>query len=140
MPLTTAPTPPPSCGTSRRPVPLGAMDDLIYKICPHDMWQAAVAAGVFRGSEHDMRDGFIHFSTARQSRQTAAKHFAGQADLVLIAVQVSELGDALKWEPSRGGDLFPHLYDVLPTSVAISVVSLPLGGDGIHAFPEGFPT
>ena len=117
-----------------------SMDELIYKICPRDMWAAAEAAGEFQGSEHDLRDGFIHFSTARQSRETAAKHFAGQSDLVLIAVDTSGLGDALKWEPSRGGDLFPHLYDALPVSAAKSVVDLPLGNDGSHAFPEGFPS
>lgn len=116
------------------------MDDMIYKICPQEMWQQAEARGEFRGSEHDARDGFIHFSTGPQSRETAAKHFAGQTDLVLVAVRADELGPALKWELSRGGALFPHLYGTLSTSSAKSVVALPLGSDGKHVFPLGFPT
>lgn len=116
------------------------MDDIIYKICPQEMWQEADACGEFRGSEHDVRDGFIHFSTHDQSRETAAKHFAGQSDLVLIAVRAKELGPALKWEPSRGGALFPHLYGALATSSAVSVAPLPLGPDGLHVFPQGFPS
>jgi uncharacterized protein (DUF952 family) len=82
----------------------------IYKIGSASLWRAAEKAGVFHGSEDDRRDGFIHFSTADQVEETAAKHFAGQADLLLIAVDSAKLGDALKWEPSRGGALFPHLY------------------------------
>ncbi len=116
------------------------MDDMIYKICPHEMWQEAEACGEFYGSDHDARDGFIHFSTGSQSRETAAKHFAGQTNLVLIAVRADALGPALKWEPSRGGALFPHLYGTLSTSSAQSVEPLPLGPDGKHVFPRGFPT
>lgn len=116
------------------------MDDIIYKICPHDMWQEAEASREFRGSEHDIRDGFIHFSTGGQTRETAAKHFAGQANLVLIAVRTEALGPDLKWEPSRGGALFPHLYGALATSSAVSVTPLPLGTDGQHIFPQGFPS
>ena len=82
----------------------------IYKICEQASWRAAEPAGRYRGSAVDERDGFIHFSTAAQVAETAAKHFAGQTDLVLVAVDGDALGPALKWERSRGGDLFPHLY------------------------------
>jgi len=88
----------------------------IYKICERALWRAAEADGQFRGSPIDERDGFIHFSTARQLAETAAKHFARQSGLMLIAVDVEDLGGDLKWEPSRGGDLFPHLYAALPLS------------------------
>lgn len=112
------------------------MDDArIYKIMTAAEWAAAQAAGVYNGSAHDRRDGFIHFSTARQVAETAAKHFAGQADLVLLAVDPAPLGEALKWEPSRGGALFPHLYTVLPCSAVTEAHDLPLGADGAHRFP-----
>lgn len=107
---------------------------LIYKICPAAMWRQAEADGLFRGSPVDLADGFIHFSTAAQARETAAKHFASQRDLVLIAID-SELGPDLKWEPSRGGALFPHLYAPLDLTAVASVVPLPLGADGRHIFP-----
>ena len=87
---------------------------IVYKICDQDAWRKAVAMGVFTGAPVDVADGFIHFSAAHQVRETAAKHFAGQEGLVLVAVDATVLGDALKWEPSRGGDLFPHLYGDLP--------------------------
>lgn len=109
---------------------------LIYKISPRDAWAAAEAAGRFTGAPVDMADGFIHFSAADQLRETAAKHFAGQADLVLVAVDAEALGPALKWEPSRGGALFPHLYAELPVSAVRWVRPLPLGADGAHVFPE----
>jgi uncharacterized protein (DUF952 family) len=89
----------------------------IYKICERAAWQEAQSAGLYRGSAVDHRDGFIHFSTAGQVAETAAKHFAGQTDLILVAVDGSTLGTALKWEPSRGGALFPHLYGALPVAV-----------------------
>ena len=88
----------------------------IYKICGRSEWQAAGREGLYRGSDVDERDGFIHFSTAAQAVETAEKHFAGQRDLMLIAVETEKLGAALKWEPSRGGALFPHLYAALPMS------------------------
>jgi uncharacterized protein (DUF952 family) len=88
----------------------------IYKICEQASWRAAMAAGEYRGSVVDQRDGFIHFSTAGQLRETAAKHFATQTDLMLVAVDGDALGGELKWEPSRGGALFPHLYAALPLS------------------------
>jgi uncharacterized protein (DUF952 family) len=108
----------------------------IYKILPGQLWAEALEAGVFMGSAHDLADGFIHFSTAAQMRETAAKHFAGQSDLVLVAVAAEGLADAIKWEPSRGGDLFPHLYAPLPVSAALRVLPLPLDADGRHVFPE----
>jgi uncharacterized protein (DUF952 family) len=107
----------------------------LYKICPTALWREATRDGVFRGSEHDLRDGFIHFSTAEQLAETAAKHFAGQDDLLLIAVDGAALGDALKWEPSRGGALFPHLYGELALNAVVSVAALPLGPDGRHGLP-----
>jgi uncharacterized protein (DUF952 family) len=108
---------------------------LIYKICPAALWREAVRAGVFHGSVVDARDGFIHFSTAEQAAETAAKHFAGQSDLVLVGVDAAKLGAALRWEPARGGALFPHLYGELDPAAVVSVVSLPLGPDGRHTFP-----
>jgi uncharacterized protein (DUF952 family) len=111
----------------------------IYKIVPAALWNAASRAGTLDGAAVDLNDGYIHLSTATQVRETAAKHFAGQPDLVLVAVATGPLGDALKWEPSRGGALFPHLYAPLPTSAALSVRPLPLGQDGNHVFPDDVP-
>ena len=98
---------------------------LIYKILPRAEWEAASAKGLFEGSTIDLKDGFIHFSAADQWAETLAKHFAGQTDLLLVAVEADALGPGLKWEASRGGALFPHLYGVLPTDLAVSVVTLP---------------
>ena len=109
---------------------------LIYKICPEALWREAERAGAFAGAPVDARDGYIHFSTAAQARETAAKHFAGRRDLLLIAVEAEALGAALRYEPSRGGDLFPHLYAPLPLSAVRRVTPLPLGPDGRHAFPD----
>jgi uncharacterized protein (DUF952 family) len=100
------------------------------------MWDTAAHAGSFRGAAIDERDGFIHFSTDAQVAETAAKHFAGAADLVLVAVDARALGEALRWEPSRGGALFPHLYGALPLVAVRWVKPLPLGADGRHVFPE----
>ena len=108
----------------------------IYKICEQKAWRAAEAAGAFRGSDVDQRDGFIHFSTAAQAAETAAKHFAGQHGLVLVAVDGDALGPALKWERSRGNDLFPHLYAALPLSAVRWARPLPDEVDGRRAFPE----
>lgn len=107
----------------------------IYKICTAAEWKAAERVGAYAGSAVDHRDGFIHFSTAAQAAETAAKHFADQADLVLVCVDADALGAALKWEPSRGGALFPHLYGPLPTRLATWVKPLPVGRDGHHLFP-----
>jgi len=112
------------------------MIQLIYKILPRAEWRAAEAAAVFGGSGIDLEDGFIHFSTATQVKETAAKHFAGQSDLVQVAIEAERLGPALKWEPSRGGALFPHLYGSFPTREALWVRPLPLGPDGNHVFPS----
>ena len=107
----------------------------IYHICRREEWERAIASGSYAGSSQDAADGFIHFSTAAQVKESAAKHRAGQSGLVLLAVDAAALGDALRWEQARGGQLFPHLYTALPTSVVRRVDSLPLGADGHHAFP-----
>lgn len=111
----------------------------IYKICGRTAWQAAERAGLYRGSEVDTRDGFIHFSTASQLAETAAKHFADQRDLMLVAVDGDALGAALKWERSRGGELFPHLYAVLPLASVSWARTLPDAVDGRRAMPELAP-
>jgi uncharacterized protein (DUF952 family) len=103
---------------------------LIYKLLDRRSWEAALAEGVFIGSAVDLADGFIHFSAAEQAAETARRHFMGRADLLLIAVDADSLGGALRWEPSRGGDLFPHLYGPMPTSQAVFVRPLALGPDG----------
>ena len=107
---------------------------VIYKICPAALWRAAERDGVFRGAPVDLADGFIHFSTAAQVVETAAKHFAGESDL-LVRVQADKLGDRLKWEPSRGGALFPHLYGPLAVRDVYKVEPLPLGTGSQHVFP-----
>ena len=107
----------------------------VYKICPAPLWREAERVRVFHGSAVDRRDGFIHFSSAEQVEETAAKHFAGQHDLLLIAVDAARLGAALKWEPSRGGALFPHLYGELDLAAVTEVTPLALGPDGLHRFP-----
>jgi uncharacterized protein (DUF952 family) len=107
---------------------------LVYKICRARDWQEAVAKGAYRGSADDHRDGFIHLSAAHQLRETAKRHFTGETDLVLLAFEAESLGPSLRWEPSRGGDLFPHLYGMLaPASVAWTA-ELPWC-DGLHNFP-----
>lgn len=108
----------------------------IYHMCRREEWDAAEARGVYRGSSQDRADGFIHFSSAGQVSESAAKHRAGQDGLVLLVVQAEALGDALRWEESRGGALFPHLYGALPVTAVTAVHALPLGADGRHVFPE----
>lgn len=108
---------------------------LIYKICPEALWREAEARSVFAGAPVDLADGFIHFSTGAQLRETAARHFAGQDDLLLIAVAADRLGPALRYEPSRGGALFPHLYASLDPRQARWIAPLPLCPTG-HRFPE----
>jgi len=107
----------------------------LYKICDAIAWQAAEHVGEFAGAPVDLADGYIHLSAADQVEETAAKHFVGQRDLVLVAVAADALGAALKWEPSRGGALFPHLYGLLPLSAVRWTKPLPLGPDGRHLFP-----
>jgi len=112
------------------------MGELIFKICSHASWREAEAAGRFAGAPVDVADGYIHLSTAAQVGETAAKHFAGQSDLVLVAADTNLLGEALKWEPSRGGDLFPHLYGDLAVDAVCWVRPLPIDADGRHVFPD----
>ncbi len=108
----------------------------IYKIFRRPEWDAFRTAGETAGAPVDLADGFIHFSTAAQVAETAARHFATESDLVLVALDPERLGVALKWEPSRGGALFPHLYRVLRLEEILWDKSLPLGASG-HIFPEG---
>jgi uncharacterized protein (DUF952 family) len=117
----------------------GNVPTTIYKICESGLWREAERAGMLRGAPVDLRDGFIHFSTADQVRETAAKHFAGATDLMLVAVDAGAVESALKWEVSRGGDLFPHLYGALPLSAVLWATPLPLGSDRRHVFPELAP-
>ena len=112
------------------------MSEPVFKICPSAMWHEAERNGSFTGAPIDVADGFIHFSTAAQVEETVAKHFAGQADLVLVAVDPDRLGEQLKYEVSRGGALFPHLYASLSTHNVLWVKPLPLGPDGRHVFPD----
>ena len=111
----------------------------IYKICPASAWREAERHGTYRGSADDLRDGFIHFSTAAQVAGTAAKYFHGQTGLFLIAVDADALGDALRWEPSRGGDLFPHLYGDLDLGAVTAILDLRACSDGSHDIPELTP-
>ncbi|HVV42833.1 MAG TPA: DUF952 domain-containing protein [Nitrobacter sp.] len=112
---------------------------IIYKICPASAWREAERQGVYRGSADDLRDGFIHFSTAAQVAGTARKHFAGQTGLFLIAVDAAALGDALRWDVSRGGELFPHLYGPLDLGHVTAIQDLRLRSDGAHDIPELAP-
>ena len=109
---------------------------LIYKIFRADEWHALRAAKVSQGAPVDLADGYIHFSTAAQAPETAAKHFADEDDLMLVAVEVERLGDALKWEVSRGGAEFPHLYRELRLEDVAWAQPLPLLDEG-HEFPVG---
>jgi uncharacterized protein (DUF952 family) len=111
-------------------------EKLIFKIATRQQWDKAVAAGSFRGAPIDLQDGYIHFSTADQMRETAARHFSGQSDLVLAAVDVSALGDRLIYEVSRGGALFPHLYAPLDLKHVRWVKDLPIDAHGEHIFPD----
>ncbi|WP_293677646.1 DUF952 domain-containing protein [uncultured Phenylobacterium sp.] len=107
----------------------------IYKILPRGEWAAAQRAGRFEGSAVDHADGYIHFSTAAQAGETARRHFAGIADLVVLEVEADDLGPALRWEPSRGGDLFPHLYEALEVRWVRAVHEAPLGPHGVPRVP-----
>jgi uncharacterized protein (DUF952 family) len=107
----------------------------IYKICSASEWSEAVRIGQFAGSEADHRDGFIHFSAAHQVSETASRHFSGQSNLLLIAIDATRLGAALKWEPSRGGNLFPHLYGPLPMSAVLHSEVLTIDENGQVIIP-----
>lgn len=109
---------------------------IVYKIVPETLWRDAERAGRFDGAALDIADGFIHLSTGAQVRATAARHFAGQSDLLLVAVEAEAVGPRLRWEASRGGDLFPHLYGFLPMAAISGVERLRLGPDGAHEFPD----
>ncbi|WP_323769827.1 DUF952 domain-containing protein [Antarctobacter sp.] len=109
----------------------------IYKILRADEWSALRDQKETAGAPIDVADGFIHFSTAQQAQETAAKHFAGADGLFLAALDSDALGDALKWEVSRGDALFPHLYGPLRLADILWCQPLPLGADGSHAFPPG---
>ena len=109
---------------------------LIYKICPAVLWSDAEAKGRFDGAPIDLADGYIHFSTGAQVAETAAKHFAGQDELLLIAIEDERLGPALRYETSRGGALFPHLYAPLDPKVVRWIAPMPLKTDGSHILPE----
>jgi uncharacterized protein (DUF952 family) len=111
----------------------------IYKICPASAWREAERQGVYRGSPDDIRDGFIHFSLASQVAETARKHFFGQTGLFLIAVDAEALGDALRWEPSRNDELFPHLYGELDLGAVTAVLNMHARSDGYHDIPELAP-
>ena len=108
----------------------------IYKICPASAWREAERQGVYRGSADDHRDGYIHFSTASQLPETARKHYFGQTGLFLIAIDAGALGEALRWEPSRNEELFPHLYGELDLGAVRSVQDLRARADGSHDVPE----
>jgi uncharacterized protein (DUF952 family) len=109
---------------------------LVYKIFRRPEWDALVARGETLGAPVDLADGYVHLSTAVQVTETAARHFAGESDLVLLALDTGRLGTDLRWEPSRGGQLFPHLYRPLRLDDVLWDKSLPLGASG-HIFPEG---
>jgi uncharacterized protein (DUF952 family) len=109
---------------------------IVYKIVSADAWKAAETAGIFAGAGIDLADGYIHLSTAAQVRRTAERYFAGLSDLVLVGIDANKLGEALRYEASTGGDLFPHLYAHLALDAVLSVYPLPLSSDGRHVFPE----
>lgn len=111
----------------------------VYKILLRTSWEVADRAGFFAGSQVDLIDGFIHLSTAAQAQETAARHFAGQDGLVIVGFDAAELGDVLRWEPSRNGALFPHLYGVLDPALAIETRPLSLDADGVPQVGELIP-
>ena len=111
------------------------MTTTIYRIVTEAEWRAAQEAGAYEGSAHDRRDGFLHFSTAAQAAETASAHYAGKKDLLLLCVDASAWAAPLKWEVSRGGRLFPHLYGALPVGAVRRAERLPLGPDGGFIFP-----
>ena len=109
-----------------------------YKILTKDQYDQLKIDGVFKGAPIDLADGYIHMSTRQQAAETAAKHFAGQDNLVILMVDLAPFGEAVKWEKSRGGALFPHLYADLPMSAVAGKVILRLDEQGKHLFPAGF--
>lgn len=116
----------------------GSKVPVLYKIMSRQEWETAQANGLYEGSEVDRRDGFIHLSASHQVRATAQKHFSGKTGLLLVSVAEEALNQKLRWEASRGGDLFPHVYGPLPLSAISEVIPLPLV-NGAHQFPKGLP-
>ena len=114
------------------------VDDLIFHICRQDEWREFEKTTVYKGSSQDKKDGFIHFSTSKQIEESAAKHRAGQDNLVVFGVRVLDLGQKLKWETSRKGSLFPHLYGHLEFKNVVKMAELRLGTDGVHLFSHEF--
>ena len=112
--------------------------NVVYKVLTPAQWTEAESQGEFLGADIDQTDGYIHFSSASQVRETVAKHFDGEMCLVLVGVDAERLGDDLRWESSRGGNLFPHLYDKLSLDCVVSVDDLPIGKNGQHIFPDEF--
>ena len=113
------------------------MSDVAYKLVDRAEWAAARAAGAYAGSAIDLADGYIHMSSADQLAETARRHYAGRTGLLLVAVDLTVLGEALKWEVSRGGDLFPHLFAPLPVSAAREERGLSVDGNGVMRFEDG---
>jgi uncharacterized protein (DUF952 family) len=111
------------------------MQKVIYKVCDQALWQDQEKTGRFKGAEIDLKDGFIHFSTAEQLASTLAKHFSGRENLVLITVNAEALGEKVVYEEARGGVLFPHLYEPLSMDHVLSVYPLPLDNGGLHELP-----
>lgn len=116
---------------------MNAQDKLIYKVCGEADWEEALAKGEFSGASVDLTDGFIHFSTGEQLAETLRRHFAGKSELMLVAVDPGALGPLLRWEPSRGGALFPHLYGALPLSAVRWQKPLSADEKGEFVLPEG---
>jgi uncharacterized protein (DUF952 family) len=112
------------------------MAQMIYHMCRSDEWAAAKAVGVYHGSAQDLGDGFIHFSTKDQIVESARRHRSGQAGLVLVSVDAARLGARIHWEPSRDGELFPHLYGSLYVYETANAETLSIGPDGLHVFPK----
>lgn len=113
------------------------MSEFAYKLVDRAEWVAALGQAAYAGSALDLKDGYIHLSTGAQLAETARRHYAGREDLVLVAVDLDRTGDALKWEPSRGGDLFPHLYGPLTTDLASDERRLSVDAEGVMRFEDG---
>ena len=113
------------------------MNATVYKLCDSAAWATAVDCGLFVGSTDDLRDGFIHLSTGPQVAETARRYFSNTTDLRLVAFDAASLGNELRWEPSRDGALFPHLYAALPTPKAMWIKAIALSADGSPIIPEG---
>lgn len=114
------------------------MSTKVYKLLTREQWNEALEAGRFEGAPVDLADGYIHLSDVNQVRETASKHFRNSGELILAAFEEADLGSALKWEVSRGGALFPHLYGLLDPALATDVLELSQNEDGTHTFPVGF--